>query len=94
VASIGAGLDNCAVVRRQFSCFLEMGCGFCLKIQLIECETKIEVGLGQIRIGLDGRREMILCNRPMAHLIVGNAVGIVLGGGGIAARRRQVERDP
>ena len=65
-----------------------MGRGFRLKIQFIECETKIEVSLGEIRISLDRGREMILGDRPMFHLIVNDAVGIVPSGGGIAVGRR------
>lgn len=66
-----------------------MGRGFRLQVQFIEYEAKIEVSLGEIRIGFDSGHEMIPRDRPMAHLIMGNALGVVEGGRRIAVRRRR-----
>ncbi len=59
-----------------------------MKIQLVKCQGKIEVRFGEIRLGLDRRREMIPGDRPMAHIVVGDSFRVVLGGCGIAAWRR------
>lgn len=47
-----------------------MGSGFRLKG---ECEVKIQVGLGEIRISLDSGREMILGGR-LLEVVLGHPV--------------------